>query len=263
MGIEMKTTFKKLLVAGLLIATAAYSSMSQAIASVSVRNRVLVVVAELDSRGAPELSALYSALEELTQVTVQGVLGDKYDRIDILTGGRATFPEFKRVVKEFSRDPNVLAIDVIMSVHGAPGKLAFQDLTWKTTDMEAAMLSVSSRQDTIDKMRMKKKLRMIYNTSCFGASHRQNFLNMGFKVANGSIGVNANSEVEFVPALMAWRSGIGFKDSFNASNNDFALALADGPLQIAGRAAGNSLAKVNSRKLFSGAVTMKINSDAR
>jgi len=258
----MKTTFKKLIVSGLVSAATAFVAMSPAIASVAVRNRALVVVAELDSRGAPELNGLYRALEELTQVTVQGILGDKYDRIDILTGGRATFPEFKRVVKDLSRDPNVLAIDVIMSVHGDPGKLAFQDRTWKTADMQSEMLAVSSRQDTIDKMRMKKKLRMIYNTSCYGASHRQNFLNMGFKVANGSIGVNANSEVEFVPALIAWRSGVAFKDSFNASNNDLALALADGPLQMAGRAARNSLAKVNSRKLFSGAVTMKINSDA-
>ena len=57
------------------------------------------------------------------------------------------------------------------------------------------------------------------------------------------------------------KSGVGFKDSFNASNNDLALGVADAPIIFAGQMAGNALRQTNSKKLFSGSTGMKINSN--
>jgi hypothetical protein len=231
-------------------------------AAIAKQNRVLVIVSELDTRGARELAPLYGALEQLTQLSVHGILGSAYDRIEVLANRDATFANYKNKLKELARDTRVLAIDVIMSLHGRPGELAFDDQTWNTSTMETRFLMAPTNADQIAVTNMKRKLRMLYNLSCFGSSHRQNFINMGFDVVNGSINVNANSEVEFVPALIAWRNGIGFRDSFTASNNDPALFAADEPIRVMGRLQNNSLKNTNSKKLFSGGVAMKINSNA-
>ncbi|GAB4019539.1 MAG: hypothetical protein Fur0010_21570 [Bdellovibrio sp.] len=88
-------------------------------------------------------------------------------------------------------------------------------------------------------------------------------MDIGFKTVNGSIGVNANSEVEFAPALIAWRSGVQFKDSFIVSNNNTALIAADSPIKMTGELMNNALKETNSRKVFSGDFNIKISSDVR
>ncbi len=247
-----------------LIATAVMAfPFKSAKAAVTKDQRALVVVSELDSRGMQELRPLYQMLEQLTQFTVQGILGLSYDRIEVVANRDATYAEFKRTLKEIARDPSIRAIDVILSLHGRPGRLAFDDMTWDTSEMENRFYIGTSTQDRVDRILLRRKLRMMYNLSCYGASHRGNFLGMGFKVANGSIGVNANSEVEFVPAMMAWAAGVGFRQAFNGSNSTAALAIADAPIKLAGQLANNALKETDSRKVFSGAVEMTINSEVR
>lgn len=254
---------KLLLLTGLLSAVSLLVLPNMVHASVSVGERALVIVSELDGKGARELQPLYASLEQLTRITAQAMLSDKYGRIEILADRDASFANFKNTLLSLSQDRNIKAIDVIMSLHGDTGALVFDDGTWQTSVMETRFLLAINRTEKARVMVMRKKLRTIYNLSCFGSSHRTNFINMGFDSVNGSINVNANSEVEFVPALIAWRSGVEFKTSFNASNNDLALAAADGPIRLAGEMAGNSLKNTNSKKLFSGDVTVKINSDAK
>lgn len=246
----------------LAMTTAALMTDAEA-ANIGTRDRVLVVVTELDTHGFPELRPMYSALEELTKITAEGLLGHKYDKVEIIADREATLPEFKRKIQEIVRDQDVKVVDVILSLHGLPNKLAFEDRTWKMEDMVEEFKSVSNIEDRVARILMRKKLRMLYNLSCYGSSHRQAFMDIGFKTVNGSLGVNANSEVEFVPALIAWRSGATFKDSFMASNNDIALAAADEPVKAVGRLMNNALKETNSRKAFSGNFDLKISSEIR
>ncbi|MGE3609573.1 MAG: hypothetical protein AB7I27_08305 [Bacteriovoracaceae bacterium] len=244
------------------VATLAFPFKS-AKAAVTKNERVLVVVSELDSRGMQELRPLYQALEQLTQFTVQGILGNSYSRIEVVANRDATYAEFKRALKEIAREPGIRAIDVILSLHGLPGRLSFDDMTWNTSEMENRFYIGNTPQDRVDRILLRRKLRMMYNLSCYGSSHRENFIGMGFKAVNGSIGVNANSEVEFVPALTAWAAGAGFKDAFNGSNSPLFIAAADAPVRLAGQLANNALKETNSMKVFSGDVSMKINSEVR
>lgn len=250
---------KRLILSTALIASSFLIFGESAKAAVAKESRVLVVVSELDSRGARELEPLYAALEHLTQFMVHGLLGDKYQRIEVLANRDATFANFKSTLRDIALEPEVQAIDVILSLHGNPGELAFDDQTWDTGTMETRFLMAPTIRDRFIVQRMKKKLRMLYNLSCFGSSHRQNFINMGFDVVNGSINVNANSEVEYAPALLAWKVGVGFKDSFIASNNDAALLAADAPIRAIGTLQNNSLKNTNSRKVFSAASGASVN----
>lgn len=254
---------KKLMNLALLCAAAVVIPMEAAKAAVTKNERVLLVVSELDSRGMQELRPFYQALEQLTQFTVQGILGDSYDRIEVIANRNATYAEFKQTLKEIARDPETRAIDVIMSLHGLPGRLAFDDMTWDTSEMENRFYIGTSTQDRVDRILLRRKLRMMYNLSCFGASHRGNFIGMGFKAVNGSVGVNANSEVEFVPAMLAWKAGMGFRSAFNGTNHPALIAAADAPIIASGQLFNNALKKTNSTKVFSGDVEIKIHSDPR
>jgi hypothetical protein len=233
-----------------------------ALEKVKKSERVLVVVSELDSGGMPELTALYTALEDLTRFSTEGILGASYQEIYYLTNAGASLSEFKDKIHELADDEKVKAIDVIMSLHGTTEKLLFDDGLWRMSTIAENFHPVTTVQDRVKKILRKKKMRMLYNLSCFGSSHRDDFISMGFDVVNGSMDVNANSAVEYAPALVAWAGRIGFKDSFSASNNDVALAMNDAPIRLAGQLANNALKKTNSKKLFSaksnGSVNLKI-----
>lgn len=256
----MKKTLLKLTVAGVLALTS--MTFAQAATSVGKEERVLIVLSELDSTGMPELEPLYSALEDLTNHFVRAILQDKYKSIHMLNNNLATLSTFKRVVYDRAMDPEVRAIDVIISVHGSPTRLALKEATYSKEGFRDQMLATTNRREQINKIFVKKKLRALYNLACY-AGRNMNFMkDIGFGVVNGAKGVNANSEVELVPALTAWANGVGFKNSFAASNNPIALAISDTPVIQAGRLGNNALADTNSEKVFSGLINMTINSPA-
>jgi hypothetical protein len=77
---------------------------------------------------------------------------------------------------------------------------------------------------------------------------------MGFDVSVGSVGVNANSEVEYASVLTQWSFSWKFIDTFNATNNNVTLAIADQPIRAVGIPA-------NSKKMFAGATSLTISTD--
>lgn len=225
-------------------------------ARIDKEDRVLLVVSELQTHGPQNLRGLYGVIEDLTNGSTDLVLGDDYRAIVQLRRANATVANFVTRLQNMSKDPSVKAIDVIFSLHGADNKVYFREGGIRMPDLAARLTTVSANMTAAQIATMKKKLRMVYNLSCFGRSHNNDFINMGFDVSVGSRGVNANSEAEFVPALTAWSFGWKFIDSFNASNNDAALAAADTPVRIAGIPA-------DSKKFFAGTTTMTISSDPR
>ncbi len=233
----------------------------QAQAVVGYKERALVVISEIDTGGIPQFKKLYQVLERLTEKTVLDLLHGSYAQIEILNNEEATVPYFKETIKNLVLQEQIKAIDVIVSVHGNPNSLLFKDREWKMAEIEAYFLSAQDDQDKDFVIQMKKKLRMLYNLSCFGTTHNRSFVSMGFDASTGSINVNANSEVEFVPVLLNWRKGIGFKNSFKSSNNSVALKIADGPVRTLGKIQNNSLRYTNSKKEFLGEEKINISSD--
>lgn len=246
----MKTVLNKMIAAVLFSL-----SVSQAQAATDKHERVLIVVSELQEHGPQNLNGLYNVLEELTRLQSNIILGDDYRQIIHLRKAQATLGNFKTVLRAQAAKIEVKAIDVIMSLHGSPSKLYFREGGINVDVMTSTILQSSSPAEAALVTKLKKKLRMVYNLSCFGRSHNAAFRNMGFDVTVGSNGINANSEFEFVTVLTAWSFGSTFGGAFDATNNDGALFAADAPVRAAGIDA-------DSRKHFRGDQTTKIGTAA-
>ncbi len=251
--------FKTVLAATATVGTLFAANLAEA--AVSKNGRVLIVVSELDSNGSPELAPLYGALETLTQVTTNALLSSEYKQIYFLKNRLATATAYANTIRLLSEDPSVQAIDTIMSVHGSTGRLSFADGRRSMADIERAVFPAGMNAST--EATIRRKLRMMYNLSCFGRSHNATFRAMGYDIVAGSEGVNANSAVEFGPVLTNWKLGGKFVDGFAVSNSDAALWVNDGPIRAAGEWQRNSLAQTNSKKVFAGFSATRINSDAR
>lgn len=245
---------KKMTLAIVATLTALMSLTAQA--RIDKEDRVLVVVSELQTHGPQNLRGLYRTIEDLTAGSTSAVLDDDYSRVIHLRRTNATVSNFVSQLQGLSKNPNIKAIDVIFSLHGADNKVYFREGGIRMSDLANRLTAVSSSMTAAQITTMKKKLRMVYNLSCFGQSHNNEFISMGFDVSVGSRGVNANSEAEYVPVLTAWSFNWKFIDGFNASNNDVALAAADSPVRLMGIPA-------DSKKFFSGAATITISTDPR
>lgn len=227
---------------------------SAAQARVDKQDRVLIVVSELQTHGPQNMRGLYNAIEQLTNTVTMSTLGDDYRQIIYLKGINATAARFRSTLQAQSKLTSVKAIDVIFSLHGANNTVYFREGGVSMQTLLTQMTTPTAAMTANQIATMKRKLRMVYNLSCFGQSHNNEFRSMGFDVSVGSIGINANAEVEFAPVLTQWSFGWEFQDTFNASNNDVALALADGPVRVGGMPA-------NSRKVFAGRTSVTISSD--
>ncbi|CAN5677794.1 hypothetical protein BH10BDE1_BH10BDE1_17110 [soil metagenome] len=249
------------LVIGTIGLLAASLAADVAFADVSKYQRVLVVVSELDSSVAPELRGLYGAIEAMTQTSLQGIIASDYGSVHYLKNRDATAENYGALLRQLASRPSTLAIDTVMSVHGSPGRLHFADRAVNMASLDRAVFPAGMPAN--EQSTLRRKLRMMYNLSCFGRSHNATFRAMGYDIVAGSNGVNANAGVEFIPTLTSWKIGGRFVDGFNPTNNDAALWIADGLLRAAGEWNHNSLAQTDSKKYFAGFTSVRINSDPR
>lgn len=249
---------KTLLTALLLLATFSAS----ADAAVPAARRALIIVNELDSTGIQEIAPLYSTLEHLTiGLPTLPVVRNNYAVIRVLRNGNATLATFRATARSLAVNPNIDAIDVILALHGRDQRLKWADATVNMQNTVAFMNTANSAAEASVMNTLRRKFRIIYNTSCFGASHRTALRAIGFDAVVGSIGVNANAEAEYPAFLAAWNLGSSFGNAFAVTNTPAALAVTDGPLVAAGIAFNNFLKNVNSKKLFSGNTNITINSN--
>lgn len=238
----------------LFLGVVALITTMNAQARVDKQDRVLVVVSELQEHGPQNLRNLYAMIENLTSDTTSVILGDDYRRIHYLKRSQATVANFKNLLQSLSKDNTIKAIDLIFSLHGSDERVSFREGSVSMSSLVTQMTTASASMTTAQIANMKRKLRVVYNLSCFGRSHNDNFIEMGFDVSVGSRGINANSEVEYPSVLGAWQFGSQFSDAFKLTNTDVAIAASDAPVRLVGIAA-------DSKKFIRGQGSMNINSD--
>lgn len=145
---------------------------------------------------------LYRFIEAAGQATVQSTLANDYAEIVVLHGARATLPRLIAALKALGAKANIKRIDLIVTLHGYTGKLAFYDGKKNTTRV----------RDRIAALNIKPKLRLVYSTACMGDSHSQHFIAAGFDSAIGSKKTNANAAVEFPTLLNLWQFDFKLSD---------------------------------------------------
>lgn len=246
------------------VITLALTLAIQAKAEITKNERVLVVVSELDEHAPRDARDLYRTLENLTRAIPNGVLASEYSRVIMQKDRLATMNNFVNLMRTLALDNSVQAIDVIMSLHGSTNRLHFFEGGQSITSLQNAMLRATTpaQRDLVTKL--KKKLRLMYNLSCFGDSVNEEFVAMGFDTSIGSAAVNANSDVEFPSFVGMWRLGFSVSQALAPTNNDAALFVHDGALRTAGQISGNTmLQQVDSKKEIEGRSGLNIKTDPR
>lgn len=236
----------------------------QANAEITKNERVLVVVSELDQHGPGDLRDLYRTLEGLTRAIPGGILASEYSRVIGQFDRSATSNNFVNVLRTLALDERVKAVDVILSLHGNTNRLYFFEGGVRISNLMTRLLRADTPAQRDLVVKMKKKLRLMYNLSCFGDSVNEEFVSAGFDTSVGSLAVNANSDVEFPSFIGLWRMGFKVSEALAPTNNPAALLAHDGALRTLGHVTGNEmLQRIDSKKEVEGRSALRIDTDPR
>lgn len=233
------------LVTLLLVASFCFASTAQS------KGRGLLIVSELDQGGVKELASLYKTLERLTWSipSKMPLLEEIYLQQKLLTGKGASIEGSQGFLMQMLRDPHIDQVDLILGIHGLPDKLAFSD---GTIEVAQWVEELKSKLHSSGEGSLLNKLGLLYNLSCYGASHINSFLDLGFQVVVGSRSVNANAELEYPWVLQMLATGSSVEVAFSQPNSRGWLKFADGPIRWLGRKQNSFLKDTDSYKVIGG-----------
>jgi hypothetical protein len=214
--------------------------------AVKRKQRVLLVVANLTTHGRENLKWLYKWLDANSLNVATVLLGALYRRVYTLTGDEVTVDNFVDQLERLAADPKIKAIDVLINLHGWKGKLWFVE----------GPVKVKRLADLIAEEHIERKLRLLYSTACYGATHALDFVRAGFRVASGAVGVNANGAHDYPTQLLYWAMGATYKSALAAGNNKLITSVYD---KLARKF---DFEDVNSKKIAVGRKRTRITSNA-
>lgn len=193
------------------LAAALGAAEAGAATPVSKQQRELVIISPDLSQGDATERALYDVIEwggvGLGVVT----LGTKYRTVHLLKDAGATRTAFVSKLRDVTARTTTRAVDVIFLSHGLDEEVLLAD----------GGMTVGAIRDSIVQrltVAQRGKLRMLFSTACFGASHRAAWRGAGFKAVSGSRLIYADSAASYSPFLSAWGLGATFQASVAAAN---------------------------------------------
>ncbi len=196
----------------------------------------------------------YEAVEAGAALTSNSLLGPQYGNTHYLQEQQATLSALCQKLEQVAAKSSVKAVDLIISPHGLDDKMYFYP------NDGVSMALVADKIKAIPAA-YRRKFRMVFSTACFGASHIDEWLDCGFKVASGSEQVYADSLVSFPAFLGTWVMGGSFNDAVNAANIADPLRVQDGLAKPVMEAMGSPYAnQVNSTRRIGGNGNLRISS---
>jgi hypothetical protein len=208
--------------------------------------RALLVVANLTTWADDRYGRLYEWLDQNAVRVAKALLRLLYRQINALTGASATREHFVQSVTEMALDPHTRALDVFLHLHGQPGRLFFEEGPVETSDLA----------DELAAARLGQRLRLLYSTACYGASHAPDFVKAGFRVASGSVGANANGPYDYPVQLLRWGLGQTYRMVASAGNQPAFMATLDNLARTLG------FDDISSHKVVHGRVQTRITTEA-
>jgi len=186
---------------------------SSAPASVSKSQRNAVVFVSDLSAGFSGLEVqFYQAVEKAAYLTAVTILGPVYHSVFQVEGNNATLVALRNALNAATTSSSITAVDLIFVTHGLDNNVVFAGNTSiPITNVRNDLLSHLS-------IAQRAKLRIVFSTACFGATHRTGWIGAGFKAASGSKGIYADSASSYVPFLTAWALGQSFGSAINVAN---------------------------------------------
>jgi len=195
----------------LALTGAGHASRAEATTTVSKSQRELVIVSPDLSQGNLIEQGLYTAIGWGGVILPTATLALRYSIVTILKDEAATRGGFVNRLRDIASKSTIRAVDVIFVTHGLSGNVLFSNGSF-------TMASVRDRILANLTATQRAKLRMVFSTACYGASHRQAWRDAGFKTVSGSRGVYADSVASYQPFLTAWVSGLSFGTGVAAAN---------------------------------------------
>jgi hypothetical protein len=213
---------------------------------ITTEKRALFVVVNLSTGGDERLQKVYEWLDPRAVDVAKWLLGPYYQRFMKLDGENVTSDIFMMGLQQLADDPQIEAIDVLLCLHGSPGRLRFDDGFIRSKDLG----------DRLREAQLANKLRLLYSTACYGATHAPDLVRGGFKVASGALGICTNGMYDYPAQLDHWRDGHTYYGAVKAGNNKIGIALCDNVFRQLG------LDDVNSKKEIFGKRYTRITSPA-
>jgi hypothetical protein len=211
--------------------------------------RALILVSQL-TQGVPENQQwLYRFIEAAGRNVAEITLKDDYARYITLLDEAASMDNLVGALAQAGADDDIQAIDLLVLLHGSPDRLEFNNGGWFTPSMAT----------TLQGLGISPKLRLVYSTACYGATHNDDFIKAGFKTAIGALKVNTNSAFEFPMLLNLWALGWNVKEALKLGDKPATRKLADASAKAFGKINNLPWVKeVNSQKLLSGNAELTI-----
>lgn len=216
--------------------------------SMSKNDRALLVLRHIATGESENLEWLYEFSEFAAMTVVNAELTPKYSRIIKLEGAQATENNFIQKLSELGANEAIKAIDVIVILHGSADKLSFYE----------GKVPVARLKYKLSCLNVRRQLRLLYSTACYGATHADDFVAAGFDAASGALGVNANGAIEFPIVADALADGSthkkGIQDGSLGLEQQDAIAKTLGfeDANSTKRIVGNGEITINSSPTFSG-----------
>ncbi len=226
--------------------TSGVSGEEETAGEVSKEERVLLVVTNLATGGEPKFQKLYEWFDANAIKVARGLLESRYHLFETLTDDDVTSTNFVDRLKSLAADPQTTAVDVILVLHALPDILVFDD----------GHIPIEDLRDQIKAADLKHRLRLLYSTACFGASHAPHFVEAGFRVASGAIGSNTNGPYDYPMQLFHWGKGDTYRLAVDRGSNWIFMAIHDEVAEALG------FDDVDSTKVIEGRVLTRITSPA-
>jgi hypothetical protein len=222
-------------------------------ASVSKTQRGAVVFVANLAQGSDFEVAFYNFVQFAAAQIAQTALGPLYNHVRVVQGNNATLANLHVALKAEADRSGAKAVDLIFVTHGLSNKVLFSDGKKSMTTVTADIVSHLNPTE-------RAKLRIVFSTACFGATHRTAWLNSGFKAASGSTGIYSDSATSYPAFLAAWIIEAKFSDAVAAANAADPLRISDNAARVWFNSQGKPdfANQVNSNRVVSGNGALKI-----
>jgi hypothetical protein len=186
------------------LALLALSTSAKAQSLITKSQRELVVL-QADLGG----DFMYEFIEDQGVNAAVAQLAPAYGRVRVVRDGQASLSGLVNALDASTILASVRAVDLVIMTHGSDWVsesgwdewMVFSNEEWRST------LEVRDRILSSLTAAQRAKLRMVFSTACYSSSHRNQWIQAGFKCASGSIGVYADSAASFSPFLSTWSAG--------------------------------------------------------
>ncbi len=179
---------------------------------------LLVFLSNLAPSQQPQ-KAFYE-LVSFTAEILTAPLGTAYRHVHVVKGSGATRQGLPTKLNTIASTSAVKAVDLIFVTHGLSDGVQFSDTV---VSMKVVRDDIKKALSTADRA----KLRCLFSTACYGASHVDEWQQAGFKAASGSRRIYADSASSYPAFLSVWGLGGKFQDAVAAANNSDLLRISD------------------------------------